>query len=69
MNKSNDFWLYVSCLFFVLLFLNVIVGKLVVFYNLDSSFFLGDVGEFLLLLVAVVFFVVGVLKREEKVIK
>jgi len=69
MIKSDKFWLYSSILFFTLMCLNIIISKLVVSYDLEISFFLGDVGEFLLLLVAVICFVVVVIKREAKIIK
>jgi hypothetical protein len=69
MNKSDKFWLYGSILFFTLMCLNIVVGKLVIYFDLGPVLLLGDVGEFLVLLAAVVCFVVVLVKQEAKVIK
>ncbi len=51
---------------FSLLFVNIVLGKLVIVYRWDFPFLLGDTAEFLLLLVVTLFFALGILSSERK---
>lgn len=56
--------LIVAGLLFAGFLANLIVGKLAIMQGATQLPGLGDVGEFLLLLLAVLFFIVGCLQRE-----
>ena len=62
--KTGNWWLASSGLLFGLCCLNVIVGKLGLVYDKDPIFSMGDVGEFIVLFVAVICLVVTMLERE-----
>ena len=65
MSARADFWyLFSAAALFVLFALDVLVGKAALYYDFKPMLKLGDVGEFLVLLAAVVLFVVEVLRRE-----
>lgn len=62
-----DFWyLFSAAALFMLFVLDVLVGKASLYYDFEPMLKLGDVGEFLALLAAVVLFVVEVLRRESQ---
>ncbi len=63
-NKSKNWWLLSAGLFFVLFLINMFTGKIALAMKAKPWLALGDVGEFLLLLVAVICFVIAVLQRE-----
>jgi len=57
----------VAALLFALFALNVLLGKARVTFGLDLPFLLNDVSEFLLLLLAALFFTLAALAREKAV--
>ncbi|MEE4216241.1 MAG: hypothetical protein V2I48_01410 [Xanthomonadales bacterium] len=65
MSKRADFWyLVASGALFGLFVLDVLLGKAALLYGYEPILKLGDVGEFLVLLAAVVLFMIEVLRRE-----
>jgi len=67
MSKRADLWYLVATgALFGLFVLDVILGKAALYYEFDPLLKLGDVGEFLVLLAAVVLFVAEVLRRESR---
>jgi hypothetical protein len=67
MSTRSDFWYLVAAgALFGLFVLDVILGKVALYYESEPLMKLGDVGEFLALLAAVVLFVVEVLRRESQ---
>lgn len=68
MNKRSGIWWLISAgLFFGLFLLNIFLGKAALTFDIKPILSLGDVGEFLVLLAAVICFVVEVLRRESKI--
>lgn len=67
MKKRSDIWWLVSAvLLFGLFLLNIFLGKAALTFDMEQILTLGDVGEFLVLLAAVICFVIEVLRRESK---
>ena len=67
MSTRADFWYLVAAgELFGLFVLDVLVGKAALHYEFEPMLKLGDVGEFLVLLAAVIFFVIEVLRRESE---
>ncbi len=65
MMKRTDVWyLVISGILFGLFLLDILLGKVALLYDTKPVVAAGDVGEFLLLLGAVVFFVIEVLRLE-----
>ena len=65
MSKRADFWYLVAAgALFGLFVLDVLLGKAALLYGYEPILKLGDVGEFLVLLAAVVLFMIEVLRRE-----
>ncbi len=65
MRKRVDFWILAATgLLFGSFVLNVLLGKAALLYGFDPILQFGDVGEFLILLVAIIAFVIEVLRRE-----
>ncbi len=64
--KTNRWFLYSSGLLFGLFLLNVLLGKAALVFEMKLTFLLGDVGEFVILLAAVVCFVAEALRRESQ---
>jgi len=62
--KAGNGWLISSGLLFGFYCLNVAIGKLALLSDKKPVFSLGDVGEFMVLLAAVVCFVITMLIRE-----
>ena len=67
MSTRADFWyLAISGTLFALFVFDVLLGKAALYYEFEPFLKLGDVGEFLALLAAVVLFVIEVLRRESQ---
>ena len=67
MNKKSNIWFLVSAsVLFGLFVLNILLGKAALQLDMEPIISIGDVGEFLLLLAAVVCFVIVVLHRESQ---
>jgi len=65
MSTRADFWFLVAAgALFGLFVLDVLMGKAALTYGFEPILKLGDVGEFLLLLTAVILFMIEVLRRE-----
>ncbi len=65
MNKRSDTWFLVSAgVLFGLFLLNIFVGKAALIFDMEPILTIGDVGEFLILLAAIICFVIGVLHLE-----
>ena len=65
MSTRADFWyLAAAGALFGLFVLDVLVGKAALAYEFEPILKLGDVGEFLVLLAAVILFMIEVLRRE-----
>ncbi|MDH3230631.1 MAG: hypothetical protein OEN55_12645 [Alphaproteobacteria bacterium] len=62
--RRGSWYLTVFFVLFGLFTLNVLLGKAVIQFGWDAPFRLGDVPEFLLLLVAAVFLMLAALRRE-----
>ena len=70
MSTRVDFWfLAASGALFGLFVADVLLGKAALYYKFEPIFKLGDVGEFLALLAAVILFVIEVLRRESEEIE
>ena len=68
-NKVNAYsakWMLCSSISFGIYLLNILLGKAALAWNLSilSPVLMGDLTEFLLLLLAIVFFTIEVLKHE-----
>lgn len=67
MKKRPHIWFLVtSGVLFGIYLLNIILGKAALLADSEPIFALGDVGEFLALLGAMIFFVIEVLRREAR---
>jgi Na+-transporting methylmalonyl-CoA/oxaloacetate decarboxylase gamma subunit len=67
MSTRADFWYLVAAgALFGLFVLDVLLGKAALLYEFEPILKLGDVGEFLTLLAAVIFFIIEVLRRESQ---
>ena len=67
MSTRADFWFLIAAgTLFGLFVLDVLLGKAALHYEFEPFLKLGDVGEFLVLLAAVILFVIEVLRREEE---
>ncbi len=67
MNKRFDIWFLVSAgVLFGLFLLNIFLGKAALTFDMKPMLTLGDVGEFLILLAAVICFVIVVLHMESQ---
>ena len=67
MNKRFDIWFLVSAgVLFGLFLLNIFLGKAALLLDMEPILTIGDVGEFLILLAAVICFVIVVLRRESQ---
>ena len=67
MKKRFDIWFLVSAgVLFGLFLLNIFLGKAALIFDMKPIVTLGDVGEFLILLAAVVCFVIVVLRMESQ---
>ena len=65
MKKSSDTWFLASAgILFGVFLLDIFLGKAALELDMEPIISVGDVGEFLLLLAAVICFVVVVLHRE-----
>jgi len=72
MKKRSDIWYLISAgLLFGVFLLNIFLGKAALVFDTEPIISVGDVGEFLLLLAAVICFVIVVLHREyeESIVK
>ena len=68
-NKEKQYrskWMLCATVLFIIYLLNILIGKAALVWNLEvlSSILIGDVAEFLLLLLAIVFFTVEILRLE-----
>lgn len=63
-SRKGRGFLLVFYVLFALFTLNILLGKAGVQFGWDLPFLLGDVSEFLLLLVAAVFLMLAALRRE-----
>lgn len=67
MKKRFDTWfLVVAGVFFGLFLLNIFAGKVALLLDMEPILTIGDVGEFLILLAAVICFMVVVLHLESQ---
>jgi len=67
MNKRSDTLFLVSAgVLFGLFLLNIFLGKAALVYNMEPILTVGDVGEFLILLAAVICFMIEVLRLESR---
>ncbi len=67
MKKRFDIWFLVSAgVLFGLFLLNIFLGKLALMFDMKPILTLGDVGEFLILLAAVICFMIVVLHMESQ---
>ena len=67
MSTRADFWYLVAAgALFGLFVLDVLLGKAALTYEFEPILKLGDVGEFLTLLAAVILFMIEVLRRESE---
>ena len=67
MNKRLDTLFLVSAgILFLLFLLNIFLGKAALVFNMEPIFTVGDVGEFLILLAAVICFMIEVLRLESQ---
>ena len=64
--KHFSKWMLCATVLFIIYLLNILIGKAALVWNLEvlSSILIGDVAEFLLLLLAIVFFTVEILRLE-----
>lgn len=67
MKNGSDIWCLVSAgVLFGLFLLNIFVGKAALLFDMEPILTIGDVGEFLILLAAVICFVIVVLRLESQ---
>ncbi len=65
MKKRTDIWFLATAgALFGLYLLNIFLGKAALAFEMEPILPIGDVGEFLILLAAVIFFVIEVLRLE-----
>ena len=65
--KSSDIgFLVITGVLFGLFILDILLGKMALVFDTEPILSAGDVGEFLLLLAAVIFFVIEVLRQESQ---
>jgi len=65
MKKNLDTLILLSSgVFFGWFLLNIFLGKAALVFDMEPVLTVGDVGEFLILLIAVICFVVEILRRE-----
>lgn len=62
--KPGTGWLICASLLFALFVTNILLGKAALSPDFQAPFSLGDVGEFLVLFLAVICFIACVLQRE-----
>ncbi len=65
MFKQSRLYLILSSICVVLFVVNLIIGKIEVTYRVDMIVHFEGVAEFVLLLAAVIFFVIGTLFKEQ----
>jgi hypothetical protein len=63
-NRSDTWYLVSAGILFGLFLLNIFLGKAALFFDKEPILELGDVGEFAILLAAVICFVIVVLRLE-----
>ncbi len=63
---ANRWWLFGSWALFGLFLLNILLGKAALLFKMEPILLFGDVGEFVILLAAVVCFVAEALRRESQ---
>ena len=70
-NRSDTLFLVSAGVLFGLFLLNIFLGKAALVFGINPILSLGDVGEFLILLAAVICFMIVVLHREyeESIVK
>ena len=67
MKKRSDTWFLVSAgVLFGLFLLNIFLGKAALIFDMEPILTIGDVGEFLILLAAIICFVIVVLHLESQ---
>ena len=67
MKKMSDIlWLLSAGVLFGLFLLNIFLGKAALSFDMEPILTVGDVGEFLILLAAVICFVIEVLRLESQ---
>ena len=67
MKTRSDIWILVSAgVLFGLFLLNILLGKAALVFDIKPILAVGDVGEFLILLAAVICFVIVVLRLESQ---
>ena len=67
MRKRFDIWCLVSAgILFGLFLLNIFLGKAALLLDMEPILTVGDVGEFLILLAAVICFIIEVLRLESQ---
>jgi len=67
MKNRSDIWYLVSAgVLFGLFLLNIFVGKAALLFDMEPILTIGDVGEFVILLAAVISFVIVVLRLESR---
>lgn len=62
--KADVWWLSIAGVLFGVFLLNIFLGKAALLFDTEPIMAVGDVGEFLLLLAAVICFVIEVLRQE-----
>jgi len=65
-NRVDILFLFATGALFGLFLLNVLLGKAALQFEFEPILQIGDVGEFLLLLAAVICFVIEILRRERQ---
>ena len=65
MKMNSKFFLGIAILLVVIFFVNLAIGKYLVIMKLPTSLHLEGVTEFILLLIAVVFFAISALLKEK----
>ena len=64
MFKSSRFYLIVSLLCVAVFAINIVIGKIEIVYRINTNVHMEGVPEFVLLLLAVIFFVISTLIKE-----
>ncbi len=65
-NYKNNKLILISTILFTLFVINVIAGKIILIFDVKQFSVIGDVGEFLILFVTVIFFMFAVLLEEKR---
>ena len=65
-SKLDTLFLVSAAILFGLFLLNIFLGKAVLVFGMDPVLTVGDVGEFLILLAAVICFMIEVLRQESQ---